>query len=143
MTSFVRTDGGRMAAGFRGQASDCVARAVAIASKLPYADVYNHLADGNASERRKGKRGSRSARNGISTNKKWFKDYMESLGFSWVPTMSIGSGCKVHVRADELPSGRLVLMLSKHAAAFIDGVLYDDHDSSRNGTRCVYGYWIR
>ena len=55
--------------------------------------------------------------------------------------MQIGSGCTVHVREDELPDGRLILNLSRHFAAFIDGVLHDTHDSSRGGTRCVYGYW--
>jgi len=24
----------------------------------------------------------------------------------------------------------------------IDGVLHDTHDCSRDGTRCVYGYWL-
>ena len=55
--------------------------------------------------------------------------------------MSIGSGCKVHLRADELPSGRLIVSLANHVVAVIDGVLHDTHDSSRDGTRCVYGYW--
>ena len=55
--------------------------------------------------------------------------------------MKIGSGCKVHLSDDELPPGRLVVMLSRHAAAVIDGVLHDTHDSSRGGSRCVYGYW--
>jgi len=39
--------------------------------------------------------------------------------------MAIGSGRTVHVRAEELPSGRLVLNLSRHLAAFINGVLQD------------------
>ena len=55
--------------------------------------------------------------------------------------MRIGSGCKVHLRADELPAGRLIVNLSRHSAAVIEGVLHDTYDSSRNGTRCVYGYW--
>ena len=29
--------------------------------------------------------------------------------------MPIGSGCKVHLRAEELPKGRLVVALSKHS----------------------------
>jgi len=66
---------------------------------------------------------------------------MADLGWEWTPTMQIGSGCTVHVRKDELPSGRLILRLSKHYAAFIDGVLHDTHDGRRDGTRCVYGYW--
>ena len=32
--------------------------------------------------------------------------------------------------------------LSGHLAAVIDGVVHDIHDCSRDGTRCVYGYFI-
>jgi hypothetical protein len=62
-------------------------------------------------------------------------------GFEWTPTMGIGTGCRVHMRQGELPMGRLVVMLSRHAAAVIDGVVYDTADPSRGGTRCVYGYY--
>ena len=55
--------------------------------------------------------------------------------------MFIGQGCKVHLRADELPKGRLVVALSKHIVAIIDGVIHDTGDPSRGGTRCVYGYF--
>jgi hypothetical protein len=55
--------------------------------------------------------------------------------------MHIGSGCQVHLRREELPAGRLVVQASKHVVAVIDGVIHDTHDSSRDGTRCVYGYW--
>ena len=142
-TNFTYNDGGREAAGFKGKAGDCVCRAVAIAAELPYQEVYTRLAEGNATQRaskRTAKR-SRSANNGIYTTRKWFKDYMLELGFTWVPTMTIGSGCKVHLKADELPAGRLVCNVSRHCVAVIDGVVHDNHDSTRNGTRCVYGYW--
>jgi hypothetical protein len=55
--------------------------------------------------------------------------------------MQIGSGCKVHLRADELPNGRLVVHTSRHSTAVIDGVIHDTYDPSRGGNRCVYGYW--
>jgi len=146
MSKFVYNDGGREAAGYKGTAGDCVCRAVAIAAELPYQEVYDRLAEGNATQRKskrnKGKQ-SRSARNGIYTTRKWFKDYMLELGFVWTPTMTIGSGCKVHLRADELPSGRLVCNVSRHQVAIIDGVINDTYDCSREGTRCVYGYWRR
>ena len=38
-------DGGRKDAGFKGRAGDCVTRAIAIASGLPYKKVYNDLTD--------------------------------------------------------------------------------------------------
>jgi len=138
-------DGGWAAAGFKGETRDCVTRAVAIATGLPYLEVYNRLADGNASQRRtrKGTGGVRSASHGISTSRLWFRNYLQSLGFKWTPTMGIGTGCKVHLRADELPPGRLIVSVSRHMVAVIDGVLHDNHDSTRDGTRCVYGYWSK
>ena len=57
--------------------------------------------------------------------------------------MQIGSGCQVHLRANELPTGRLIVRLSKHSVAVIDHVIHDTHDCSRRGNRCVYGYWAK
>lgn len=138
-------DGGRAAAGYKGHAGDCVARAIAIAAAKPYAEVYAVLARGTGQQRASSRtrKRSASARKGINTRRKWFRDYMASLGFRWVPTMAIGQGCRVHLHAAELPRGRLVVALSKHYAAVIDGVIHDTHDPSRGGTRCVYGYWSR
>lgn len=142
--TYVYDDGGRKAAGRKGHTGDCVCRAIAIASGLPYEDVYRVLADGMGSQRKTSRspKQKRSASDGVSVGRKWFKDYMTSLGARWISTMGIGTGCTVHVRKDELPSGRLVLSLSGHYAAFIDGVLHDTSDCSRDGTRCVYGYWV-
>ena len=141
---FVYNDGGRKAAGYKSEAGDCVCRAIAIAAQLPYQQVYDRLAEGNASQRKskhdKGER-TRTARDGISTTRKWFKDYMRELGFTWTPTMQIGSGCTTHLKEDELPSGHLVVSVSKHFTAVINGVIQDTHDCSRDGTRCVYGYY--
>lgn len=143
MPNFTYNDGGREAAGYIGKAGDCVCRAIAIAADLPYAEVYKRLAEGNATQRKSSNTGkrSKSARNGIYTTRKWFKDYMLELGFEWTPTMTIGSGCKVHLTADELPAGRLVCNVSRHCVAVIDGMVQDTHDCTRDGTRCVYGYW--
>jgi hypothetical protein len=144
---FQYDDGGRAAAGYKGTAGDCICRAVAIAAQLPYRQVYAVLSEGNATERRtkygRKSAGRRSARNGINARRRWFCDYMETLGFTWVPTMKIGAGCKVHLRDGELPVGRLVVALSRHMAAVIDGVLHDTHPCDRGGTRCVYGYYIK
>ena len=137
MIDFEFDDGGRAAAGFKGSARDCVTRAVAIAAERPYREVYDRLNVG-ARKQRSGKHG---ARIGIDTNRKWFWDYMVELGFSWTATMSIGSRPSVHLRADELPTGRLVCMLRRHAVAVVDGVVRDTEDCSRDGSRCVYGIW--
>jgi hypothetical protein len=146
-------DGGRAAAGFKGDAGDCVTRAIAIATGRPYAGVYDMMWAGLRSHastyndkvakriRRGGGRRGTTPRNGVS--KKVSRVYLEALGWTWVPTMAIGSGCTVHLRADELPSGRLIVAVSRHLVAVIDGVIHDTHDCSRGGTRCVYGYWHR
>lgn len=75
---------------------------------------------------------------------------------------------RVHLRADELPAGRLVVSVSKHYTAVINGVIRDTFDPRDRGAtiypagavdipkgarrlpnglwayepeRCVYGYW--
>ena len=134
---WIYNDGGRSRY-FKGEkAGDCVTRSIAIVSRMDYKDVYDALAKGNALQG-----GSKSARNGISTKRKWFKDQMREWGFKWTPTMGIGTGCKVHLKADELPKGRIVTSCSRHYSSVIDGVINDTYDPSRDGKRAVYGYWI-
>ena len=137
---YTYNDGGREAAGFKGKTGDCVTRAVAIASGKPYAEVYAALSQGMGDQR---KSKGATARNGVSTKRKWFKDYMASLGFKFVPCMGIGTGCKVHLRDGELPMGRIITRVTRHYVAVVDGVMQDTFDASRNGTRCVYGYWVQ
>lgn len=134
--TFVVDDGGRAAAGFRGDTGDCVTRALAIALARPYAEVYADLAARQAAAG-----GARSARNGVP--RKVYDAYLSDAGWVWTPTMRIGSGCTVHLRADELPGGRIIARCSKHLCAVIDGVVHDTHDPSRDGTRCVYGFFSR
>lgn len=168
---FVHDDGGRAAAGFKGSAGDCVTRAIAIATMLPYAEAYAALNSQRDSMRQtKRVRGS-SARTGLS--RAVYDRYLKSLGWQWVPTMKIGSGCKVHLRDGELPMGRIICRLSHHLCAVIDGVIHDTYNPSGRGTtiyppstpidqlpkgaywltngngwayspdRCVYGYYAR
>lgn len=145
-THFNYNDGGRSAAGYQGDTGDCVCRSIAIASGKPYQEIYDALAQGNATQRRgkregKSKAGIRTASRGINTSRQWFKEFMNALGFTWTPTMLVGSGCKVHLKSSELPPGRLVVAVSKHYTCVVDGVIHDTHDPSRDGTRCVYGYF--
>lgn len=130
--NFVYNDGGRTAAGFKGETRDCVTRALAIIARMDYQDAYDTV---NSYARR----GHRSARTGVAKADTRF--IFASHGGVWTPLMSIGSGCSVHLNADELPKGRIVCQVSKHVVAVIDGVIHDTFDCSRNGSRCVYGYW--
>jgi hypothetical protein len=143
--TYVYNDGGRADAGFKGDCGDCVTRAIAISSQLPYRDIYDELSRRkrklwfDLTAKGKQPRGRPSARTGMP--RKVYEPYLRELGFTWTPTMGIGTGCRVHLKADELPQGRLVCRVSKHMVAVIDGVVHDTHDPSRGGTRCCYGYW--
>lgn len=137
----VYNDGGRAAAGRRGSAGDCATRAISIATGIGYPQAYelvNEIA--KTEQRSKRRRRKSSARTGVY--RPTMRRIMEALGWNWTPTMQIGQGCRVHLTADELPAGRIIVSLSRHYAAVIDGALHDTHDCSRSGTRCVYGYWI-
>lgn len=141
---FVYDDGGRAAAGFKGDTRDCVTRAIAIATERPYQEIYDLINEVAKSERRKERTGPKrrsSARTGVY--RATINKVMDSLGWSRVPTMTIGGGCTVHLKADELPRGRLVVQVSKHLVAVIDGVIHDTHNPARDGTRCVFGYWTK
>lgn len=146
---FQLNDGGRQAAGFKGGAGDCVVRSIAIAADLPYMQVYEDLRLANESyailrndrlAKRLNAKGS-SPRNG--NHRKVFHDYILSLGFEWVPTMKVGTGCQIHLRPDELPTGVLIAKVSRHLTTIINGVIHDTHDPSRGGNRCVYGYYLK
>lgn len=137
-------DGGRAAAGYKGETGDCATRAVAIATGLAYREAYDLILEFAGQERGRTRRGRKRfshPRTGVFTPT--MHKVMAHLGWEWVPTMGIGTGCVVHLRADELPSGRIVCNLSRHFAAVVDGVVHDTYDPSRDGTRCVYGYWRR
>ncbi len=137
-------DGGRTAAGWKSLAGDCATRAVAIVTGKPYMEVYNEIVAASLSERVSAKRKGRGERRSHPRSGVYaatMQRYLKGLGFAWTPTMTIGGGCKVHLRSEELPTGRLICRVSKHFVAVIDGVIHDTHDCSREGNRCVYGYW--
>jgi len=146
---FEYNDGGREAAGYTGKAGDCVTRAISIAAKLDYQMVYDELrqhSDEYSNTRRNkiaksiAKKGS-TPRNGV--HKPIIREFLKQKGWEWHPTMRIGQGCTTHLLASELPSGRLIVSVSRHLVAVIDGVIHDTYDCSRFGTRCVYGYYTK
>lgn len=135
-------DGGRSDAGFKGHTGDCVTRAITIATGKPYREVYDELNEVcvrfNAKQLRS-IRGQSHPRTGI--HKPVYHEYLMKLGWRWYPKMGIGTGCQVHLLAEELPMGILVVSLSRHLTCVIDGVIYDTHNPDRDGKRCVYGYY--
>lgn len=137
---FAYNDGGRAAAGYKGDTGDCVVRAIAIATEQPYQTVYDAINALAQQERLTKRHRHRSnARSGVS--RQTYEKYLLGIGWMWCATMRIGAGCTVHLKADELPSGKLIVRISKHVCAVIDGVIQDTYDPSRDEMRCVYGYF--
>ena len=152
--NWVYDDGGRSESGFKGTTGDCVCRAIAIATETPYKEVYDLINEVAKTEKTgKRKKGKSSARTGVYPTT--IRKVMSRLGWTWNPTMKIGQGCKVHLRADELSNGRLVVSIAKHETAVIDGVIHDIYNPSDRGyavdgygneittDRCVYGYYTK
>lgn len=119
---------------------DCVCRAIANATGMDYKQVYdliNSYAKKEHLSKRKKKKSN--ARNGVTKDTIW--RILTDLGWKWIPTMLIGSGCQVHLNEKELPDGTLIVSVSKHLTCVKNRKLYDTYDCSRGGTRCVYGYY--
>jgi hypothetical protein len=137
---WIFNDGGRALSGFKGFSGDCVCRAISIATGASYLSVYEKINQISQQEKKsKTRRGKSNSRNGV--HKVTYRKLLESLGWKWTPTMGIGTGCKVHLRQGELPKGKLIVEVSRHLVAVVDGVIQDTFDCSRDGMRCVYGYW--
>lgn len=123
-------DGGRSNYFKAANVGDCVTRALAIATGRDYKEVYDLVRSVSG----------RTPRNGVK--KGMGKKVATMLGGRWHACMEIGAGCTTHLRANEIPmQGRIVCRLSGHFVAVIDGVINDTYDCSRDGDRCVYGYW--
>ena len=139
---YIFNDGGRKAADYKGHTGDCVTRSIAIVTGKSYKEVYDALNKLSETEYL-GKRMKRNSNARTGVHRKTYQKYLESLGYEWIPTMQIGQGCTTHLRSDELPAGRLIVRVSKHITSMIDGVINDTYDCSREGSRCVYGYFIK
>ena len=123
-------DGGRSNYFKAAKVGDCVTRALAIATGRDYKEVYELVRRVSGD----------TPRNGVK--KSMSKKVAKMLGGTWHACMQIGSGCTTHLRANEIPMrGRVVCSVSGHLVAVIDGVINDTYDCSRDGNRCVYGYW--
>lgn len=135
---FIYSDGGRSRY-FKGKAGDCVCRAICNATDCDYKLVYDLIADMAKTERTgTRKRGKSSPRNGVY--KGTIRKVCSFLGLGWVPAMAIGSGCQTHLNPSELPK-RAVVSVSKHETCVRDGAILDTFDPSRDGGRCVYGWY--
>lgn len=128
MTRYIYTDGGRADAGFKGVAGDCAVRAMAVALGLDYKACYQELAQAH-----KERTGKKTARDGIY--KETFSEVLGKRGWVW-HTAPKFDGRKA--RASDMPKGRVIVRMSKHYAAVVDGAVHDSWDSTH---KMVYGYW--
>lgn len=139
---FNYNDGGRSKY-FKGTTGDCVCRAISIGNDMDYKEVYDLINQYSKAERTgKRKRGKSSARTGVY--KSTIKKILEELGWKWIPTMKIGSGCQVHLRPGEIPMDKTIIVsVSRHLTCIKSGIINDTYNCSREGNRCVYGYFIK
>lgn len=132
----VYDDGGRAAAGFRGNAGDCVVRAIAIVEQRPYLEIYNEIAALN-----KRRKGVATARDGV--HPKVWEAYLKRRGFRRVECFAPGSP-KIKLNTNDLPAGLTIIAeVSRHLVAVIDRRIHDTYDCSKNGERRVLAYWIK
>lgn len=124
---FVYSDGGRKAAGFKGDAGDCAVRAMAIALGIPYEVAYERLSIANWESV-----GKRSARNGIY--KADFDRVIKDWGWQWFPA-PVFDGRKA--RCSDMV-GTVIAQQARHYVAVINGVPHDKWDCNH---KMVYGYW--
>lgn len=140
---FQYNSGGRENYFKKERVGDCVCRAIAIANDMDYLEVYNMINEYAKKEHiTKRKKKKSSARNGVFKGTE--KKILEKLGWSWVATMEIGKGCQVHLRANEIPMNKtIIVQVSRHLTCVKSGVINDTYDCSKDGNRCVYGYWVK
>ncbi len=117
-------DGGRAAAGFGGAAGDCVVRAICIALGQDYETTYADIAALAKSSPAKG------VTNSVC------RPYLEQRGWKFHVV-----GRKLLNSANLPQKPRIIVSLSRHLAAVVDGVVRDTYSSSGRGYRKFYGYF--
>ena len=134
MLDYQYDDGGRRAAGYKGSASDCVVRAIAIAAGIEYKAVYREVA------RRFKAEGYRASGNFAATGKRRSlnqktkvhiqREVFEAFGFE---RLSCSGEKPTYTEAYE-QYGDCIVKTAKHVVAVKDGVLHDTF----NGLRYVW-----
>src|SRR5262249_16757383 len=151
---WVKDDGGRSrsqvarAGRRKNSTGDCVARAITIATGKDYDEVHSALTvlsvrqiysapDGAYAKWGRRKGGVCFFDPDHGCGEAAFGSYLKSLGWKFTSTKDQ----KVRLRADELPRGRLIVSISRHLVAVIDGVIHDTFNCGESGRKQVKGYW--
>lgn len=134
--TYIKHDGGRRDAGFKGASGDCVTRAIAIALDLPYRKTYNEL--GALSSEMTGGLES-SVRDGCPTA----VHHCYLTHQQWTLTLLKDA----YFRTNDIPmTGRIIVASARHLVAVINGTVLDSWDSrmsnrTKNGRAKVFGYY--
>jgi len=143
---WVYNDAGYKGSGFRYKHGNGVIIALAIATGQRYVTVYNEIYRRQCDFVRK-TRSKRVKEKGAAIEDAgvWpqvSKQYLLDLGWTWTPTMAIGSGTTMHLAYDELPDEVLLIAsVSRNLVTVVNGIAQATHDPSRAGSRAVYGFW--
>ena len=144
--NWIYDDGGYSESGFRAKHGNGVIIAIAIVTGAGYRKIYDDI----STRQYRFVRNTRSKRieekgGAISEVGVWpqvTKAYLQEIEWEWTPTMSVGSGCVMHMSYEELPDEPVMLLsISRSLAAIQHGNVHAPWDPSRDGTRCVYGVW--
>jgi hypothetical protein len=134
---WVHSDGGRAAAGYKGDAPDCVTRAIALATGKPYKEVYDSI---NELVRRASGGTLRKAGAARGVPSYLVGRYMAEVGWEYVPLRDA-----TYAHPALLQPGVIVVDAPRHLACVVDGVLYDTFDSAhspvRRKARKIQGYY--
>lgn len=143
---FVYNDGGRAAAGFKGQTEDCVTRAIAIATGRPYREVYHTVNDViRLKKKNLRKPCTSSARTGVIPL--LLTHIMKHFGFEHTNVTKITGTDIKHIsrenyKAGVFPEGVIIARLKRHVCVIKDGVVHDTFNPAEHGKTVLYGYWV-
>lgn len=136
MLGYQFNDGGRLAAGYKGRAGDCVPRAIAIALNLPYKQVRKELDDLNR-EMTGGLQKSTQNGTEASVSHRFLTDR------GWKLTL-LNKAYLKDIDVKDAP--RIIAVMPRHTAAIINNTVLDTWDCRHSRrTKCkspiVYGYY--
>ena len=133
MIEYIYDDGGRKAAGYKGDTGDCAVRAIAIAADADYQHVYKamcdamqehgYVASGNA-YRQKRKDGGKRKR-GQLNGKQVQQEVMAQFGFRKV---TLGAGERPTYTEAHARYGNCIVSTTRHVCALKGGALRDTFD---------------
>ena len=132
MIGYCFDDGGRQEAGYKGKTGDCVPRAIAIVTGLPYKQVYKTMADamkehgyaasGNAYQQR----GAKGHKKGQRNAKDIQVDVIQKLGLRKV---KFEKGVRPTYSEAHAQYGDCLVFTTRHAVALVGGKLRDTWDN--------------